>query len=187
MKHVCLHYLWCRIRFDQVSFHDRSFHCGGHFWGPDNIVVTKVSPFHDCSQVGITCNLHFLVPTSAFTNVHTWLAMLPPPPATCTGGGLSSTNQAFTNVHTHTRACFAYCSVWWWWRWYICSLVPRLYCGNGLGTRLFCDLVSPSYPIIYQASTIALASSFYIGSQANRGLEPNTIIPLISNTQLLIN
>ena len=39
--------------------------------------------------VGITCNLHcrcfFFVPTSAFTNVHTWLALLPLPTATCTG------------------------------------------------------------------------------------------------------
>ena len=89
-------------------------------------------------------------------------------------------------THTHEHVLHI-CTVWWWWRWYICSLIPRLYCGNGLGTRLFCNLVSPSYPIIYQASTIALASSFYIGSQANGGLEPNTIIPLISNTQLLIN
>ena len=29
--------------------------------------------------------------------------MLPPPLATCTEEGLSSTNQAFTNVHTHTH------------------------------------------------------------------------------------
>ena len=38
--------------------------------------------------VGITCNLHwwcFSAPTSTFTNVHTWLAMLSPPTATCTG------------------------------------------------------------------------------------------------------
>ena len=48
----------------------------------------------------------FLVPTSAFNNVHTWLAV-PTPTAICTGGGFPFTNQAFTNVHTCTWVGFA--------------------------------------------------------------------------------
>ena len=40
----------------------------------------------------------------------------------------------------------------------------------------FATWCPPSYPIIYRASTIALTRSFYIGSQANGGLEPNSKI-----------
>ena len=68
--------------------------------------------------MGITCNLRswrFLVPTSTFTSVNTWLAtMLPPPAATCTGGMFFSTKQAFTNVCTYKWAHIVTCTVWWW-------------------------------------------------------------------------
>ena len=44
----------------------------------------------------------FLVPTSAFTNVHSWLAMLPPPTATCTGGGCPlPTRHLLMCTHAH--------------------------------------------------------------------------------------
>ena len=56
----------------------------------------------------------FFVPTtafSAFANVHTCLAMLPPPPATCTDGGLSSTHE-----HEHSfqlALCGGGGCMWW--------------------------------------------------------------------------
>ena len=77
--------------------------CNLRWWCFSCCQLAQRSQWHLQWALSATCASGiFLVPTSALSKVHTQLAsILLLPTATCTGGIISSTNQAFTNVHTY--------------------------------------------------------------------------------------